>query len=134
MAGFRLSFVSHALDPSRLVTSVMHNLLRPLDRVALPIVDFLLAVAGQRRVRLGDWPNANAVEAALSTLKEFGAENLGASPVNLPVDIENLYFRVRGRRVRLWVEQFGDVTLWGPSTFVIELAERVAEKLAAQKA
>jgi hypothetical protein len=112
----------------------MRKLLKALDRVALPVVDSLLAVAGQRRVLLGDWPNANAVEAALSTLKEFGAENLGAKPVNLPVDIENLYFCVRGRRVRLWVEQFGDVTLWGPRKLVTELAGRVAEKLAAQKA
>jgi hypothetical protein len=107
----------------------MRKLLKAFDRLAIPLVDFLLAVIGQRRVLLGDWPNRDVVQATLSTLKELGAESLGTKPVNLPVDIENLYFRVRGRRVRLWVEEYGQVNLWGPRAIVTELAERVAEKL-----
>ena len=103
------------------------------ERLAIPLVDFLLAVIGQRRVHLGDLPNRDVVEAALSTLKEFGAESLGTKPVNLPVDIENLYFRVRGRRVRLWVEEYGQVNFWGPRVIVTELAERVPEKIAAER-
>jgi hypothetical protein len=105
----------------------MRKLLKGLDRLMVPLVDCLLAVAGRRRVLLGDWPNHDVVEAALSTLKEFGAESLGTKPLNLPVGIDNLYFRVRGRRVRLWVEQYGDVCLWGPRAIVTELAGRIAQ-------
>jgi hypothetical protein len=111
----------------------MRKLLEAFERLAMPLADFLLAVIGQRRVQLGDWPNRDVVEAALITLKEFGAESLGTKPVNLPVDIENLYFHVRGRRVRLWVEEYGQVNLWGPRGIVTELAERVAEKIAAER-
>ncbi len=111
----------------------MRKFFKSLDCLMLPLVDYFLAVAGRRRVLLGDWPNRAVVEAALATLKEFGAESLGAKPVNLPVDVENLYFRVKGRRVRLWVEQYGDVILWGPRAIVTELAGRIAEKIAAQR-
>ena len=111
----------------------MRKLFKGLDRLMLRLVDYLLAVAGRRRVLLGDWPNRNVVETALATLKELGAESLGAKPVNLPVDVENLHFRVKGHRVRLWVEQYGDVTLWGPRVIVTELAGRIAEKIAAQR-
>ncbi len=111
----------------------MRKLLKSLDRLMRPLVNCLLAIAGQRRVLLGDWPNGDVVPAALATLKELGAESLGAKPVNLPVDIENLYFRIKGRRVRLWVEQYGDVTLWGPRAIVTELAGRIAEKIATQR-
>ena len=111
----------------------MRKRLQHLERLALPVLDFLLAAVGQRRVLLGDWPNSDVVEAAVSTLKEFGAESLGAKPVNLPVDVENLYFRVRGCRVRLWIEQYGHVTLWGPREVVTELASRISEKIAAPR-
>ncbi len=120
--------------PKRSLSSgVLRKLLNSLDRLMLPLVDCLLALAGRRRVLLGDWPNHDVLKAALAALKEFGAESLGAKPVNLPVDIENLYFRVKGRKVRLWVEQYGAVTLWGPRAIVSELAERTAEKIAAQR-
>src|SRR5262245_51523625 len=97
------------------------------------IADWLLALFGQRRVLLGAWPDQGVVDAAISTLEEFGAEKLETRPVNLPVDIENVYFRVQGRRVRLWIEEYGDVTLWGPSTIVTRLAERITQRLSAQK-
>ena len=112
---------------------VMRKLLKAFDRLALPFVDFLLAVVGQRRVLLGDWPNREVVEAALITFKESGAESLGSKPVSLPVDIENLYFRVRGRRVRLCVEEYGQVSLWGPRAIVTELAGGVAERITAER-
>jgi len=112
---------------------VMRKLFKSFERLMLALLGCLLAVAGRRRVVLGDWPNGDVVEAALSALQELGAENLGAKPVNFPVDVENLYFRVKGRRVRLWVEQYGDVTLWGPRAVVSELAGRVAEKIAPQR-
>jgi hypothetical protein len=111
----------------------MRKLLKAFERLALPFVDFLLAVVGQRRVLLGGWPNRDVVEAALSTLKEFGAESLGSKPVNLPVDIENMYFRVRGRRVRIWVEEYRHVSLWGPRAIVTELAGCVAERITVEK-
>src|SRR3989442_1152829 len=120
---------SHVTGPAPLSTIVMRKLLKAFERLALPFVDFLLAVVGQRRVLLGGWPNRDVVEAALSTLKEFGAESLGSKPVNLPVDIENMYFRVRVRRVRLWVEEYGHVSLWGPRAIVTELAGCVAERI-----
>jgi hypothetical protein len=113
---------------------VMRKLFKSFERLLLELLDCLLAVAGRRRVVLGDWPNGDVVEAALAALKELGAENLGAKPVNLALDVENLYFRVKGRRVRLWVEQYGDVTLWGPRAVVIELAARIAEKVASKRA
>jgi|SRR5438094_1643338 len=111
----------------------MRKLLKALQSVALLMIDCLLAVVRQRRIRLGDWPNHDVVEAALSTFKEFGAERLETKQVNLPLDIENLYFRLQGRRVRLWVEEYGDVSLWGPRAIVGKLAGRIAKKLSVQK-
>jgi len=61
----------------------MRKLLKSLDRLMVPLVDCLLAVTGQRRVLLGEWPNGDVVEAALATLKELGAESLGAKPAEL---------------------------------------------------
>lgn len=111
----------------------MRNLLQSLDHLMVPLVDCLLAAVGRRRVLLGAWPNGDVLEAALASLKELGAESLGAKPVNLPVDIDNLYFRVKGRKVRLWVEQYGDVTLWGPRAIVTELTDRIAARMSAQR-
>src|SRR5690349_13603457 len=94
------------------------------------VADCLLALFGQRRILLGAWPDQAVVDAAVSTFEEFGAEKLATTPVDLPVDIENVYFRVQGRRVRLWIEEYGDVTLWGPSAIVTRLATRIAERQA----
>jgi hypothetical protein len=103
--------------------------LNALERPAHLFLNCLLALAGRRRVSW-DWPNNDVVEAALSTFEELGAERLRSTPINLPIDAENLNFRVRGRRVRLWVEQYGDVILWGPRATVTELTARINEKLA----
>jgi hypothetical protein len=102
--------------------------LKALERPAHLFLNHLLALVGRRRVSW-DWPNNDAVEAALSTFEELGAERLRSTPINLPIDAENLNFRVRGRRVRLWVEQYGDVILWGPRASVSELTARINEKL-----
>lgn len=42
------------------------------------------------------------------------------------------YFRVHGHRVRLVVEEYGEVSLWGARRVVTELSNRVAERLTAK--
>jgi hypothetical protein len=104
------------------------KLLKALEPPALLFRNGLLAVTGQRRVSW-DWPNHDVVKAALDSFEELGAERLESTPINLPVDAENLNFRVRGRHVRLWVEQYSDVILWGPRAIVTELTARISERL-----
>jgi hypothetical protein len=116
----------------RALLLVTVKLVKALEPFALPFLNGLHAVTGRRRVGW-DWPNDDVVEAALSTFEEAGAERLPSTPINLPVDAENLDFRVRGRHVRLWVEQYGKVILWGPRAVVTDLAGPITEKLSRSK-
>jgi hypothetical protein len=108
---------------------VMRSLWNAAHGSALLFVDSLLALVGHRRIVLGVWPGKDVVKAALDTLKEFGAMQLESGRVELAIDIENLYFRVEDRRVRLCVEDYGDVTLWGAKSIVAKLAKRIDERL-----
>jgi hypothetical protein len=114
----------------RALLLVLVKLLKLLERPALLFLNGLLALAGQRRVSF-DWPNHDVVEAAFQIFDELEAERLEPTPINLPVDAEHLNFRIHGRHVRLWVEQYGKVVLWGPRAIVTDLTERIATKLSA---
>jgi hypothetical protein len=91
-------------------------------------IETILGLCGQGFTKLGEWPHREVVEAALAVLREYGAEECGATGTPAG-EIENLHFRVGSHRVRLCVEDYGDVTLWGPAPIVGALAKRVARKL-----
>src|ERR1051326_5784384 len=117
---------------SRTLFFLVFKPMKALERPAHLLLSCFLALIGQRRV-CWDWPNHDVVEAAFKAFEELGAERLESTPIKLPVDAENLNFRVRGRRVRLWVEQYGDVILWGPREIVTELTGCIEEKLSRAK-
>jgi hypothetical protein len=111
----------------------MSSLWNIAQTLLLCFVDCLVALVGHRRIGLAPWPNHEVVKAALSTFREFGAEQLETRLVDLALDVENLYFRVQGRRVRLCIEEYGDLTLWGSRSLVTKIANRINEKLSAEK-
>jgi hypothetical protein len=91
------------------------------------VVDAMLAPFGRACVKLGQWPHQPIVEAVVAALRDAGGEILSES--GTPADeVRNVYFVVRGRRVRLCIEDYGDVTLWGSRRLVQELSTAVAAK------
>ncbi len=64
----------------------------------------------------------------MSLMRDCGAVKCGESGVPTAFDV--YYFRVKGRRVKLCVEDYGDVTLWGPKKIIAELSKRMADKVA----
>ncbi len=92
-------------------------------------LDFVLSVFGRGRAKLGEWPHGEIVVSALATFRSLGGEFLGES--GTPADeLRTLRFRVRGHRVRLCIEDYGAVTLWGPRRLVAELAAQIAQDIA----
>ena len=99
------------------------------EPVAFKVVDFVAGLFGRRRVRLGEWPHGQVVEAAMDTLQEFGAELYRESGTPAG-ELDVFHFRAHGRRMRLCVEDYGAVTLWGPKRLVTDVAHCVADRLA----
>jgi len=110
----------------------MHHLWRIVNFCGTAFRDCVLVLIGHRRITLGDWPDQGVVEAAVDTVSELGGRRIQGQDPGLAFDIENKYFRVQGRRVRLCVEDYGEVSLWGPKRVVTGLAKRIAERLSAK--
>ena len=89
-------------------------------------IDALVGLFGIRRVTLGDWPKRARADAYVRVIKEAGGVIVGStgSPDG---SFDIVRFRFRGRRMRLCIEEFGEVTLWGPKQSVTELTARIAE-------
>jgi hypothetical protein len=109
----------------------MHSGWPIVNRLGTALRDGVLFLVGHRCIALGEWPDQGVVEAVVATVTELGGQQVPGKDFPLAFDIENLYFRVQGRRVRLCIEEYGSVTFWGPRTLVAELSKRVAQKLAA---
>src|SRR4051812_11099970 len=92
------------------------------------IIDRVLGLFGQGRTTLGSWPHREVVNAALATLTDLGAEKVheDGTPAG---EVENFYFRIDGKRVRLSVTDYGDVTLWGPNRLVTKICKEVTARL-----
>ena len=84
----------------------------------------MLAPFGRACVKLGSWPHGDVVNAAITALRDAGGAVCGedGTPAR---EVENIYFKLRGRRVRLCVEDYADVTLWGPKNLVREVQARL---------
>jgi hypothetical protein len=85
-------------------------------------------------VQLGEWPDEGIADAVLEAVTAMGGRALGRKDFGLAFDIDTFYFEVQQRRIRLCVEEYGPVTLWGPKRMVNALAERVRQKLAVSNA
>jgi hypothetical protein len=99
------------------------------DMVESRFVDLLAGLFGRARARLGDWPDRDIVGTTVAALRDCGGElhHESGSPAG---ELEVLHFRVKGRRMRLCIEEYGDVVLWGPKVLVAQVSKRVADRLA----
>src|SRR5262245_20987983 len=89
-------------------------------------IDALIGLFGIGRVSLGDWPSRALADEYVRVIKESGG--VIVSTAGSPDGSFNIArFRYRGRRMRLCIEEFGEVVLWGPMHLVAELAARIAE-------
>lgn len=70
---------------------------------------------------------SQVVDAIYSVLGELGAVKCGES--GMPTAFTNYYFRVRGRKVKLTVEDDEDIILTGPKDIVQELSEKISERV-----
>jgi len=107
----------------------MCTLWRVVDWVGFALRDTVLFLIGHRCIPLGEWPDQGIAEAATGAVSELGEHQVKGRDFGLALDIENLYFRVRGYKVRLCIEEYGQVTLWGPKGIVTDLSKRIKEKL-----
>ena len=92
-------------------------------------IDIMIGLFGHRRVKFADWPRARDLDAIIDAIRGLGGKRCGegGSPDG---SFTNLYFRIGRRRVRLCIEEYDDLTLWGPKRLVGEISKRVAERLA----
>jgi hypothetical protein len=92
------------------------------------LIDALIGFFGMGRAALGGWPQRAPVDEYVRVLQEAGGVIVAtfASPDG---SFDVIRIRIRGRRLRLCIEEFGKVTLWGPKRLVAELADRVAAEL-----
>jgi hypothetical protein len=86
------------------------------------IVDASYSLFGYTRVRL-----SQDVDAIVSVLEEYGAVKCGES--GMPTAFTNYFFRVRGRKVKLTVEDYEDTVLTGPKVIVQELSQKISERV-----
>ena len=105
----------------------MRNLWRIVDVIGCAVRDCVLALIGHRRVKLGEWPDRGVVAATVNTVGELGGRRI-EKDIGFGFD-DVLYFNVLGVRVRLVVEEYGDITLWGVRRVVLDLSKRIGEKL-----
>lgn len=92
-------------------------------------IDFLTGLFGYGRVRYSQ--DSEVVDAIFFALEDCGAVKCGES--GMPAALDNYYFRVSGRQVKVSVEDYGDITLWGPKRLVQSLAGRISERLSRTK-
>src|SRR5690349_10963067 len=97
--------------------------------VAANLIEMTLGLFGRGRAKLGEWPHREIVEFAVATIVENGGEIVreSGSPAG---ELEVIHFRLGGRSLRLSVEEYGDVTLGGPSGLVARIADCVADRIA----
>ncbi len=84
-------------------------------------VDALFSLFGYVRVRF-----SQDVDTIFSVLGDFGAVKCGES--GMPTAFTNYYFRVRGRKIKLTVEDYEETALTGPKAIVQELSEKISER------
>ncbi|GEM_PF-4342797 len=89
---------------------------------ATATVDTLFSLFGYARVRF-----SQDVDTIFSILGEFGAVKCGES--GMPTASTNYFFRVRGRKVKLTVEDYEDTILTGPKAIVQELSQKISERV-----
>ena len=96
-------------------------------------INLLIGLFGLGRAKLGEWPHGEAVDAAIASIRELGGQvhHTTGTPGN---ELEIFHLRVRGRRIRLCVEDYGDVVLWGPKALLEDISTRVVDRLAHTKA
>lgn len=92
---------------------------------ATAIADFVFSLFGYERVRFSQ--ESQVVDAIYSVLDESGAVKCGES--GIPTALTDYFFRVRGRKVKLTVEDYEDITLTGPKAIVQELSEKISERV-----
>jgi hypothetical protein len=98
-----------------------------IARYRWDVVDAMLAPFGRACVKLGQWPHQPIIEVVVAALREAGGDI--QSENGTPADeVRNVYFLVRGRRIRLCIEDYGDVTLRGSRKLVQELSTTVEAK------
>jgi hypothetical protein len=90
-------------------------------------IDALIGLFGIGRATLGDWPARALANEYVRVIKEAGGLITGStgSPDG---SFDIVRFRFRGRRMRLCIEEFGEVALWGPKSLVTELTARIADE------
>jgi hypothetical protein len=120
-----------AVVAAPLSPNAMRNLWRIVDVVGSALRDCVLALIGHRRVKLGEWPDRGIVAATVDTVNDLGGRRI-EQDIGFGFD-EVLYFSVLGRRVRLVVEEYGNITLWGAKWVVLDLSKRIAEKLSTEQ-
>ena len=86
------------------------------------IVDASYSLFGYARVR---FPQDD--DAIFSALGELGAVKCGES--GMPTAFTNYFFRLRGRKVKVTVEDYEDTTLTGPKAIVQELSQKISERV-----
>jgi len=91
-------------------------------------IDFVIGIFGRGRATLGEWPHREVVQAAVETIKDCGGE-LHHESGTATGELEVMHFRIRGRRVRLCIVDYGVVSLWGPKRLVADISKRVALRL-----
>ena len=92
----------------------------------MSIAEIILSLFGQGRAVLGSWPERGVLSDAFAVFEEMGAKKCGeyGSPAG---EIEVFLFRLNGRRLRLCVDEYGAIRLFGPKRMVTELAAKVSE-------
>ncbi len=93
---------------------------------ASKLVDILITPFGRARVVLGHWPHREIVQAATATILDMGGQQhpeTGSPAGELTIK----HFRIRGHRLRLCIEDYDTVTLWGPTDMVRELSNRISK-------
>jgi hypothetical protein len=70
---------------------------------------------------------SHVVDAIMSALGDCGAVKCGEN--GMPTASTNYYFRIGRREVKLQVEDYEDIILWGPKRLVRELSSRISDKL-----
>jgi hypothetical protein len=101
----------------------------PISRLgASSFIDVLIGLFGRSRARLAEWPQREVVESALAAFRDCGGELYSESGTP-EGELEVMHLRVRGRRMRLCIADYGGVTLWGPKRMVAKISQRVTERL-----
>ena len=88
-------------------------------------IDSLFSLFGYARVRFSH--ESQVVDAIFSVLGDFGAAKCGES--GMPTAFTNYFFRVRGRKIKLTVEDYEDIILTGPKAIVQELSEKISDRV-----